>query len=60
LAKLYEGGTKVAPGHELSNQIVIDTCFELAPQAPYKEIGDFLQAKGFVVGADSKLSHRAD
>jgi hypothetical protein len=48
LAKLYESGTAVKPGQELSNQIVIDTCFELAPQSPYKEIGDFLQAKGFV------------
>jgi len=48
LAKLYENGTKVAPGHELSNQIVIDTCFELAPKAPYKDLADFLQAKGFV------------
>jgi putative GTP pyrophosphokinase len=48
LAKLYENGSKVAPGQELSNQIVIDTCLNLAPQAPYKEIGDFLQAKGFI------------
>lgn len=48
LAKLYENGTEVAPGHELSNQIVIDTCFNLASQAPYKEIDDFLQAKGFI------------
>jgi ppGpp synthetase/RelA/SpoT-type nucleotidyltranferase len=48
LAKLYQSGTKAHAGQELSNQIVIDTCFDLAPQAPYKEIGDFLQAKGFV------------
>lgn len=48
LAKRYESGTAVKPGQELSNQIVIDTCVELAPQSPYKEIADFLQAKGFV------------
>lgn len=48
LAKLYENSIKVAPGQELSNQIVIDACSELTPQTSYKEIADFLQAKGFV------------
>ncbi len=48
LAKSYENGTKNATGQELSNQIVVDTCVDLAPQAPYKEVGDSLQAKGFV------------
>lgn len=48
LSKLYENGCQATPGQEISNQIVIDTCFELTPQAPYKEIDDFLQAKGFV------------
>lgn len=56
LAMLYEKGIKAQPGQELSNQIVIDTCFELAPPTPYKEISDFLKAKGFVL---EKIRERA-
>lgn len=50
LTATYEGGVKTAPGHELSNQILIDTCFDLVPKHPYKEINDFLQTKDFVFG----------
>lgn len=55
LAKLYEEGTKTSPGQELSNQVVIDTCADLTPQAPYKEISDFLKSKEFVF---SKIKER--
>lgn len=48
LATLYKSGVKTSPGHEMSNQIVIDTCSDLVPKAPYKEISDFFQTKGFV------------
>lgn len=48
LAGVYEANVKAYPGQERSNQIVVDACFDLAPQAPYNEISDFLQAKGFV------------
>lgn len=48
LTGIYEEGVKASAGSELSNQILIDTCFDLAPTPPYKEINDFLQAKGFV------------
>ena len=48
LANLYEEGVKATPGRELSNQIVIDTCIELAPKTPFTDITAFLQSKGFV------------
>lgn len=48
LAGAFESALKTPAGVELSNQIVIDSCLDIAPVPPYQEISDFLQAKGFV------------
>ncbi|WP_149137301.1 GTP pyrophosphokinase [Cupriavidus campinensis] len=48
LVKSYEQGVGQKAGTERSNQLLIDTYIDLVPQAPFTEISEYLNAKGFI------------
>lgn len=48
LIQVYEKKTGQTPGAERSNQLLIDTYIDLLPSAPFTEISEYLNAKGFI------------
>lgn len=48
LNKAYKSGTGLDPGHERSNQFVIDAVIEILPQDVTEQIEKFLSAKSYI------------